>query len=154
MKQILIVFMFASFAVAGCNSYGDKVKVNDKSEVYYKEGASKEEAQKLGDYLLKNNYFDAKTEKSIQLTKTKDTFNVKFVVDRAMAEKEIPAIESTFTALGMLLSLQVFNGKPTKIMLADAYMKTFREIPVQTLGSQMSDSTAPVKTTDSSMISK
>jgi hypothetical protein len=147
MRKILVFLSVIVFAI-GCNSYGDKIKINDKSEVYYKDGASKDEAKKLGDYLLQNGYFDTKSEKSIQLSKTKDTFNVKFVVDKKRAETGMKETESTFTALAMLLSYQVFNGKPTRIMLADQYMKTIREIPVQTLGGSQ-DSTVEEQATDS-----
>jgi pectate lyase len=112
----------------GCKSYGDKIKINDQSEVYYKDGATKEEAQKLGDFLLKNNYFDTKTEKSVQLTKDADTFDVRFVVDKARAQESLKETQETFSALGMLLSMEVFGGKYVSVMLADPYMKTFSEI--------------------------
>jgi hypothetical protein len=144
----MVLFLAVIILTTSCSSYGDKVKINDKSEVYYKDGASKEYAKKLGDYLLQNGYFDTKSDKSIQLTKTKDTFNVKFVVDKKRAETEMKETESTFTALGMLLSYQVFGGKPTRIMLADQYMKTFRELPPQTLGAS-TDSTADHSAADS-----
>jgi hypothetical protein len=153
MRKLITLLLFIAVATASCNSYGDKLNINDKSEVYYKEGASKEDAKKLGDYLLKNNYFDTKSQKTVQLTKTKDTFNVKFVVDKTLAEKEASSIESTFTAFGMLLSLQVFDGKPTKVKLADKYLETFREIPVQTLGKGLPDNAA-TGNSDSANISK
>jgi hypothetical protein len=149
MRKILGFLAVLVFLIS-CNSYGDKLKINDKSEVYYKDGATKEDAKKLGDYLLQNGYFDTKSQKSIQLSKNKDTFNVKFVVDKKRAESEMKDTEGTFTALGMLLSYQVFNGKPTRIMLADQYMKTFRELPAQTLGGSSSDSTANHTAPDSS----
>jgi hypothetical protein len=140
MGKLLSALIIVSIALSACNSYGDKLKVNDKSEVYYKDGATSEDAKKLGDYLLKEGYFDSTNEKSVQLSKTKDTFNVKFVVDKKRAEASLNETEATFTAFGMLLSMQVFDGKPTKVMLADPYMKTFREIPTQTLKGSPGDS--------------
>jgi len=125
MRKLFMLFCVAAVLVTACNSYGDKIKVNNKSEVYYKDGASKEEAQALGDFLLKNNYFDSLSEKTVQLTKTKDTFNVKFVVDKAKIEKDANT-EFLFQILGAAISSSVFKNKPVKIVLADTYIKAFK----------------------------
>jgi len=127
MRKLFMLFCVAAVLVTACNSYGDKIKVNNKSEVYYKDGASKEEAQALGDFLLKNNYFDSLSEKTVQLTKTKDTFNVKFVVDKAKIEKDANT-EFLFQILGAAISSSVFKNKPVKIVLADTYMKAFKDV--------------------------
>ena len=127
MKKLVALFCFAALLVTACNSYGDKIKINDKSEVYYKDGASKDDAQRLGNFLLKNSYFDSLSEKSVQLTKNKDTFDVKFVVDKAKVEQQGNS-EFLFQILGAAISSEVFANKPVKVILADQYMKGFKDV--------------------------
>jgi hypothetical protein len=133
MRKLLFLFCFATLVITACNSYGDKVKINDKSEVYYKDGASADDAQRLGNYLLKNNYFDSTNQKSVQLTKNKDTFNVKFVVDKAKVEQQGNS-EFLFQILGAAISSGVFANKPVKVILADQYMKGFKDILPYSIG--------------------
>jgi len=130
MKKLLFVFFLAAVVLAACNSYGDKVMINDKSEVYYKgDGVTAADAQKLGEFLLKNNYFDTISKKSVQLTKTTDTFNVKFVVDKAKIETQKNA-DFLFQIMGTAISSEVFGNKPVKVVLADERMKAFKDVPM------------------------
>jgi len=106
------------FIASGCSTYGDKVEVNSKSTVYYKDGGTKEQAQKVGSFLLRNNYFDDSTSKSVQVTKSNDTSIVRFVVDEEKM-KSVPDAELIFSAIQFLLKDSVFNGKPTRVVLAN-----------------------------------
>ncbi len=128
----LVLALLVSTALIACNSWGDKYMANDKSEVYYKDGATADDAKRLGDFLLKNNYFDSATEKSVQLTKTVDTFNVKFVVDKEKVSQTENA-DMLFTIMGAAISSDVFSGKPVKVILADTRMEGFKEIPTYTI---------------------
>jgi hypothetical protein len=147
-KLLLILFTVASIMMIACNSWGDKYMANDKSEVYYKDGATADDAKRLGDFLLKNNYFDSATEKSVQVTKTVDTFNVKFVVDKEKVSQTENA-EMLFTIMGAAISSDVFTGKPVKIILADTRMESFKEIPTYTSTIDTTSTTveAPTNTT-------
>jgi hypothetical protein len=137
MKKLLCLIAIIS-VFAACSSYGDKYQVNEKSEVYYKDGMTAEDAKKLGDFLMKNGYFDSTNEKSVQLLKEKDTIAVKFVVDKAkVAETE--SADALFMIMGSAISSEIFSGKPLKIILADAYMKGFKDVAIP--GSASSDST-------------
>lgn len=127
MKKLITLFCFATLLITACNSYGDKIKINNKSEVYYKDGATKDDAQRLGNFLLKNNYFDSLSEKSVQVSKNKDTFDVKFVVDKAKVEQQGNS-EFLFQILGAAIRSEVFANKPVKVILADPYMKGFKDI--------------------------
>lgn len=153
MRKIVSLLLMASALIAGCKNYGDRLKVNDKNEIYYKDGASKDDAQKLADYFLKSGVFDSKTPQSVQLTKSTDTFNIKLVVDKKKAQEKLTNMESNFTALGMLISMQVFNGKPVRIMFADEYMKTFKEFQAVSMG-MPADSTGSNSSADSSQMAR
>jgi hypothetical protein len=147
-KLFLALFIVASTTMIACNSWGDKYMANNKSEVYYKDGATADDAKRLGDFLLKNNYFDSLTEKSVQVTKTVDTFNVKFVVDKEKVSQTENA-EMLFTIMGAAISSDVFLGKPVKIILADTRMNGFKEIETYTTIVDTSEETveAPTNTT-------
>jgi hypothetical protein len=149
MRKFISLLVITSIILLGCNSYGEKYSVNDKSEVYYKgDGVTADDAKRLGDFLLKNNYFDSATEKSVQLTRTVDTFNVKFVVDKEKVTSTENA-EMLFTIMGMAISSDVFSGKPVKVILADTRMEGFKEIPTYTTTADSSTVTAeePTNTT-------
>jgi len=132
MKKILFFLLPFTVLVSSCNlfnDYGKKYKVNDKSSVYYKgDGVTEADAKKLGDYLLQGQYFDTKTDKAVQITKDGDTYVLHFVVDKDKLEKNKDAV-GTFWRLQYNISEDVFNEKPTKIILADDKLKD-----VQTVG--------------------
>ncbi len=130
MKKIFLPALYIitiCFALTSCSGYGEKIKINEKSEVYIKDGGTKEEADKLGGFLLRNNYFDTSSEKSVQISKDKDTTFVKFVVD-ADKLKDNPQAELGFQYMQMMLRDSVFNGKPTRIILTDNAFKTIRAV--------------------------
>lgn len=147
-KLLFVLFIVASTLMVACNSWGDKYMANEKSEVYYKDGATADDAKRLGDFLLKNNYFDSLTDKSVQLTKTADTFNVKFVVDKAKVS-ETENADMLFTIMGAAISSDVFSNKPVKVILADTRMESFKEMPTYTATATDSTTTAeePTNTT-------
>lgn len=111
----------------GCSPYGDKVEVNSKSEVYYKDGATKEEAQKLADFLLRLNFFDDQSERSVQMVKLKDTSVVKFVVNEEKL-KNNPDLEAGFKDMHLLIKDSVFAGKPTKVLLTNDEFKEIKSV--------------------------
>ena len=77
MKKILFSLLLVTILFS-CSKNGDKVS-QDFMEVYYKDGITKQEAQKALDYFLPRwKEKDGETaRKSIQLTKNGDTINFK-----------------------------------------------------------------------------
>ncbi|HEX6915477.1 MAG TPA: hypothetical protein VF145_09560 [Chitinophagaceae bacterium] len=141
MKKMILVCTLLSAAVCGCNNRGEKLMINDKSELYYKgDNVSADEAKRLGDFLLRNNYFDTISKKTVQLTKTVDTFNIRFAVDEDRVKNDAGA-EMLFSIMGSAISSMVYNGKPVKVILADQEMKDFKTFPVT--GSQTEEPSLP-----------
>lgn len=130
MKKICLLFFAAAILLASCNSYGDKVKINDKSEVYYRgDGVTEADAKKLGDFLLKQGLFDDKNERSVQLSKDSGAYVVRFVFDKATFEKDKETTLLGFQVWQMWISENVFNSAKTKVVLADNKFKDFQQIP-------------------------
>lgn len=127
MKQILIGLLVSILFMA-CSNHGTKVAIKGtKGEVLYKgDGVSEADAKKLGEFLKEEEYFNDKTDKSVQLRKAKngDEYDVHFVVDEKKI-KETPGIENSFLLMGIAISASVFDGKPVNVYLADENLKDF-----------------------------
>jgi hypothetical protein len=130
MKKLIIVSLLACIAFISCDilsPYGKKVNINPSSEVYYKgDGVTEADAVKLGEYLLRNKYFDSTTKKSVQITKD-TTIVVKFVIDETKL-KDNPLAEIGFMAMKSLLQDSVFNGQKIKVILANTKMKSIKTV--------------------------
>lgn len=128
----IILFIVLAVGISACTNYGKKVTIEGtKGEVYYKgDGVTKEDAEKLGNYLKKDiPYFDNERRKSIQLMKAKDGgYDIHFAVDQKKLEETPDAIEA-FTQIGAALSIDVYNNQPVNIFLTDSKFKDFKSIP-------------------------
>jgi hypothetical protein len=125
MKQLILAIFIAAGLVA-CTNYGKKVS-QDYLEVYYKDGATKEEAQKTLDFLYPLwKEADGKTDKkSIQLTKSGDTINFRMVVDKA---KLAQVDDETFYTMSNLFSDTLYNGAPVNMVFSDNSFKPIRTL--------------------------
>jgi predicted nucleic acid-binding protein len=124
--KTLIIALAALLSLAACTNYGKKV-TSGHIEVYYKDGISKEEAEKTAKLM-----YDAdiaagnKTDKkSIQLTKTGDTINFRMV---AVLEKLKDVEDIAFLNMGNVLSDSIFPGKPVNVDLTNNKFTTIRTI--------------------------
>ena len=122
MKKFLL--LFAAFGtLSSCNlfdNYGKKVEFG-KSEVYYKgSGVTEADAQKLGDYLVDQKYFETKKPKTAQLTIDDGDYMVHFVVDK---DKMTDAARLNFWKWQFDLAKEIFNNQPVRIALANDQLK-------------------------------
>jgi hypothetical protein len=115
-----LIIMALAIALTACNDYGKKLTFK-KGEVYFKGDITEKEAQKLGDYLLGQEYFDDQTTKSVQLIKKDGNYVCRFVVDK---NKVTTAIEEGFKLLKEMISVNVFEKKKTIIELCDEKLVT------------------------------
>ena len=130
MKRVLLLLCIVS-VLSSCDNYGKKIAIK-KSEVYYKDGASEQEAKSLGDWLLKSGWFDETTTHSAQLTKDGDVFVVHLVVDPKKLGDD-KAMVMNLWAMQSVVSEGAFNGAATRIVLADEKLKDLKQLdPVAT----------------------
>jgi len=124
-KVILgLLVCIITIAITSCSDYGDKIPF-DESEVYYKAPVTKEEAQKLGNYLVKQSFFD-KNPKSVQLLKEGDTYQFRMVAKEGVDKDEAYAkIAETFA---IHLSRDLYEGKLVEFHICDDQFKTLRTI--------------------------
>jgi len=128
MRKFFFLLIMGLVLVTACNEYGDKVQINAKSEVYYKEGVSEAEAKKLGDFLLKKEYFNSTDERSAQLTKENGEYVVKFVVNEEKLNQDKDNVMLGFKVWQMWIQDNVFNGAKTKLVLTDDKFKDVQQV--------------------------
>lgn len=122
-KNILLLLLPL---LAACSNYGPKVS-SSNIEVYYKDGISKEQAEKtagLFDRLLKDSNPGDNGKKSFQLGKSGDTILLKMVAD-ATKLKEVG--DDAFYAIGTLVSDSIFSGAVVNLTLTDNTFKGFKD---------------------------
>ncbi len=108
----------------GCG-YGSKVD-HGNIEVYYTDGATKEEADRLGAYLLKT-WQSPADRRSVQIRKAGDGYQFRMVV-----KKEFQNDERTLKSLeleGARISRDVFNGAAVEAHACDERLKTLKTFP-------------------------
>lgn len=120
----LPVFFIALILVAGCGNFGKKVS-KEYLEIYYKDGITKEQAEKTLEYFYPKwrDKGDETGRKSIQLTKKGDTINFRMVSNMEVMDKMDDAV---FYTTGVELSSDLFNGAPVNVILTNNKFKPIR----------------------------
>ena len=139
MRKILLPLLLLTIAIAACSPYGKKVKISDRTEVFLKgDNVTEAEARKLGNY-VDSTWKNASNEKSFQLSKDKDEYIVKMVVD----DKKVAAdssLNEAFVAMQFLLEEEVFKGSKMKLVITDNTFKDLKAFPSNRSTASASDS--------------
>jgi hypothetical protein len=69
----------------GCNQYGTKLEFNG-GELYYTNNVTEAETKKLGEYLVKEGFFDG-VRKTVQLDESGATYQFIFLISAAHVER-------------------------------------------------------------------
>lgn len=125
LSSLLVLFLLF---IQGCGlfpDYGSKLKFG-AGELFYKDGVTKDEAEKLGNYLLYEGFFDEEEPKSVQLVKREDVYVFRMVTASDFIAD--PEFERTILFAGMDFSADVFSNSPVDIELTDELFKTQKTI--------------------------
>lgn len=107
-----------------CSDYGTKLDYNG-GELYYTKNVTETEAKKLGDYMVKQGFYDG-TKKSVQLDKSGSTYQFRMVV---VKDKQTdPATIENMKVVADELSKNVFNNAPTEVHICDDQLKTLQVV--------------------------
>lgn len=137
MKKVncfLCVFVILIFAIS-CNSstkgevkdekdYGEKISV-DGTDVYYKDGVTKEEAVSLGTFLEESSFTNGKA-KSVQIVKQDDTYQFRMVIKDGYEDD--PEYIEMAEAYSASISSSVFHGAQVEMHLCDKDLETLRVV--------------------------
>lgn len=103
-----------------CNNYGTKLEF-DGTEVYYTDNVTKDEAEKLGKFLVEQQFTDGK-KKSVQFDKKDDLYLFRMVTKEGFKlDAEKKSLFKTFTNL---ISTHVVDGAEVEIQLCDNKFNT------------------------------
>ncbi|MDB5199125.1 MAG: hypothetical protein JWO92_1088 [Chitinophagaceae bacterium] len=130
-KYFSFLMIFLCLMVFSCNSpYGKKVKINDRIEVFIKDGATEDEAKKLGNY-IDTTWKNSSNKKSFQLLKDSGQYTVRMVVDEDKIKHD-SSLDASFMAIQFLIEENVFKGSKVRLILTDNQfkdIKTFKSSP-------------------------
>jgi hypothetical protein len=97
------------------------------NHLYYKPPVTEAEAQRLGQFLVANNFFRNEKAMECQIRKSPSTYEFCFVSKKGI-EQDQYYIEN-FRKFAQLLSSGVFNNSPVDIHLCDRDFNTLRVVP-------------------------
>ncbi len=116
-----IVALAVSSSACWGQEYGEQV-VSNGTEIYFTEGVTEEEAEKLGLFLTEYEFSDG-TEKSVQLTKEDDVWQFRMVVMPEFVEDK--EMHKNFKFMCLELST-AFEGKQVDVQICDDELKTLK----------------------------
>lgn len=127
MKKSILLTMVCCLltgSMLGCSSKGTKLEYNG-SELYYTKNVTEAEAKKLGDFLVKGEFF-GDNKGTVQLDKSGETYQFRIVVREGLDkdEKYLAVVPSFANEL----SKNVFNGSKVEIHLCDSQLTTLRVV--------------------------
>ncbi len=106
-------------------NYG-QLLIFDNVELYYTDKVTKQDAEKLGNFLLESGFNNSEGTKSVQLTKEDKTYQFKMVVMEGYDQDEYyQEIARDFAAY---ISEYVFDGKPVELHLCNEYFETLKVV--------------------------
>jgi len=123
-SRFLACLMFP-LVLAGCGGHGPRVQ-HGSIEVYYVDGTTKAEADRLGQYLVKT-WGEAPAKRSVQIKKDGEGYQFRMVV-----KKEFLTDEKTLDLLqfdAARISRDVFDGAAVELHACDEHLKTVKSFP-------------------------
>ncbi len=127
--RIIAILVLFAITFTSCNTYGTKLKYQ-KTEVYYTDKVEKEEAEKLGEFLVSSE-FAGGNGKSVQLTKDEETGNYVFRMVTTKEAAESKSYETIFKLFTKQISDSVFNQSPVDFHVCNNTFKTLKVIPFE-----------------------
>lgn len=124
-RYFFCLIVVLSVLLYSCNSpYGKRVKINDRIEVYIKNGATEDEAKIFGNY-IDTVWKGATNQKSFQLSKDSGQYTVRMVVDENKIKAD-SSLDVSFIAIQFLLEQQVFKSSKVRLILTDDHFKDLK----------------------------
>ncbi len=127
-NKVLLACAGLFLSLSSCQLFnrGEKLMFG-LGEVYYKDGISKEEAEKFGNYLYQKDIFDESGTKIIQLVRKNDTATMRIVTNPEYINRA--GYQGNMRFLAAELSSTVFNNQPLNCELTNEYLSTKVHIP-------------------------
>jgi len=117
---LYLIFALLCVSSVGCGpDFGEKLVIK-KTEIYYKDGATKEDAQRMGGFLEKLKFIDGKR-KSVQLRKPDDVWEFRMAVaDGGNSD----ALKQQMKLYCLELSAGCFDGETVEVHICDQKLES------------------------------
>ncbi len=110
---------------------GPKVSISENEEIFYKGGATEEQAKAVGEVLTQRGVLDGSNPASIQLIKKDEAFTLRLVVKEGRWDDE--HVAETFADIAYGVSQDALDGATINVELCDDQFKTQRSFPMAEL---------------------
>lgn len=130
LQQSSVFSLLLLFLLIGCTGYGKKLEYNG-TEVYYTKEIQKEEAVKLGEFLVRSKFADGRT-KSVQLTKNTENGHYVFRMVTNEKAQTNETYEILFKALAIQVSDSVFNKHAVDFDVCNNRFETVKSLAFTT----------------------
>ncbi len=105
---------------------GDTVVFAPGDAVFFKDGATRDDAQHLGEVLKKVDYFNQDSSNKVALKKKGERYILSFVVEQdAWFDKEM---SNALLKLGTYISAELYEGRPVIVQMCDVNLKVHKVI--------------------------
>ena len=126
----IIISAFLIWAMIYSQNIPDKNLVINGDELYYTDNVSKNEVDKLGEYLKETDFFAQDDNNiSIKIDKKEEEYILSLIVDKEKVESS--DISETAKFLGKTLSTEVFNNSKVSVNLCDDRFNSLKTINIE-----------------------
>jgi hypothetical protein len=98
-----------------------------KGELYYTVPVTREEARRVGEYLVQQQIFSDEQESTVWLLHEGGKYRLRFVISQEYAEDPITAIQ--FGIFGNQIARDALAGKPIEVEFADGQLNRIKTVP-------------------------
>jgi hypothetical protein len=123
---VLVAAAVGGLYLLGSRVLGQRLDFGNGQEVYYAEGATKEQADGLGRALQDEKYFDGSGANTVRVAKEGNGFVVSFVVQPGLWNQG--QHQRYFLLLAGRLSGKIFHDAPVEVRMCDEYLRTKKTI--------------------------
>jgi hypothetical protein len=103
----------------------------DKSELYYTEPVTRDEAHRVGEILVRQGIFSADRNRTIYIQHVQGKYRLRLVTSPEYVENPLSVIH--FGVVGKHIAADVMGGKPIELGLYDAQLKLVNAVPLSAL---------------------
>jgi hypothetical protein len=123
---LVVIVGVVAWTIVDSGFLAARVRFGPDEEIIYANGATEAEARKLGKLLQDKGYFNGVGAKTVRITRDGNQAVVDFVLQKDAWND--PVITKSFEQLKLLLSKDVFDGRPVQIRLNDQNMQPQKTI--------------------------
>jgi hypothetical protein len=98
----------------------------ERGELLYKDPVTQAEAQRVGEFLAQQQFFNAQNASTAQLLKDKELYQLRFVVNPALVEGVLVNIQ--FGLLASTIAQTLLDGKPLEVTFNDPNLKPVKVV--------------------------